>query len=100
LPKLDAELKVVLARWSAVVGQGLPSGRVGQRTLALNVLPGTVDGLKSAVGAAGSGEGISASLGARVDGNSVHRMFQLVGRVFANFSAAARIFVVESPIYS
>lgn len=95
LPEHDAEFKVLLTRRSAIVDQGLPSGRVRERTLTVDILSRTINWLKSAVDAAGGGEGVTACLSARVDGDSVHGVLELVSRVFADFAAAAGIFVVK-----
>lgn len=100
LPEPDAEFKVLCTRRSAIIGQGLPSGRVRQRALALDILSRTLNGLKSAVDAAGGGEGIAARLGARVDGDGIHGVPELVSRASADVATAARIFVVENFIGS
>lgn len=96
----DAEIEILLTRRSAVVDQGLPSRQVRQCILTLNILSRAFNWLKSAVDAAASGKGVSAQFSARVNGNGVHGVLQLVSRVFADLAAAAGIIVVESFIGS
>ncbi len=100
LPEHDAEIEIFLTRRPAVVGQGLPNGQVRQCILTLNIISWAFNWLKSAVDAAASGKGVSAQFSARVDGNGVHGVLQLVSRAFADCAAAAGIIVVESFIGS